>query len=460
MPDTTVRVEYIGAVQNFSEVTITGNQQVWRIGSSAFVETSRASQLVASGKFRSLANDPAMLPSTQSKIGATLSDQGNANAPGGLSFGAGGVVMPMFLPANFGRVPCNCAIIGNSLTAGGELARLVSVNAPSVMVGTRAGVGGNTSALVLARMRNDIPGNVDACMYLESVNDVTTNAGQAVHTANVRAIVRDFKSRGILPVILLNGPLNGSQSAMEALYRHIDTLIAWDEKIPVYDPFREFVDPATGYWTSGSDLDGTHPTAATYDTAGRALGTKIANADFANLRPLYNNIAHALLTTNSLLLTDTNSDGIANNWGVIGAGAGVTASLVSGAGDGVRGNWQKLDCVAVTGAKQLYLPNITTGFSAGDEIAVCATLKFDVTSGTPLGFAFMELAGGPSAGRKYLAYQIGTSSAAFATMIRFRVPEGMTGMQFMTQISGTGYSGAISVAEVAIYNLTRLLPVG
>ena len=37
MPDTTVRVEYIGAVQNFSEVTITGNQQVWRIGSSAFV---------------------------------------------------------------------------------------------------------------------------------------------------------------------------------------------------------------------------------------------------------------------------------------------------------------------------------------------------------------------------------------------------------------------------------------
>lgn len=76
MPDTTVRVEYIGAVQNFSEVTITGNQQVWRIGSSAFVETSRASQLVASGKFRSLANDPAMLPSTQSKIGAITSNGG------------------------------------------------------------------------------------------------------------------------------------------------------------------------------------------------------------------------------------------------------------------------------------------------------------------------------------------------------------------------------------------------
>jgi hypothetical protein len=70
MPDTTVRVEYIGAVQNFSEVTITGNQQVWRIGSSAFVETGRASQLVASGKFRSLANDPAMLPANQAKVGA------------------------------------------------------------------------------------------------------------------------------------------------------------------------------------------------------------------------------------------------------------------------------------------------------------------------------------------------------------------------------------------------------
>ena len=81
MPDTTVRVEYIGAVQNFSEVTITGNQQVWRIGSSASVETGRASQLVASGKFRSLANDPAMLPSTQSKIGVTSSDGGIGNVP-------------------------------------------------------------------------------------------------------------------------------------------------------------------------------------------------------------------------------------------------------------------------------------------------------------------------------------------------------------------------------------------
>lgn len=76
MPDTTVRVEYIGAVQNFSEVTITGNQQVWRIGSSAFVETGRASQLVASGKFRSLANDPAMLPANQAKVGAIPSGSG------------------------------------------------------------------------------------------------------------------------------------------------------------------------------------------------------------------------------------------------------------------------------------------------------------------------------------------------------------------------------------------------
>lgn len=84
MPDTTVRVEYIGAVQNFSEVTITGNQQVWRIGSSAFVETGRASLLVASGKFRSLANDPAMLPANQAKVGATPSGSGRTYLAGGV----------------------------------------------------------------------------------------------------------------------------------------------------------------------------------------------------------------------------------------------------------------------------------------------------------------------------------------------------------------------------------------
>lgn len=392
-------------------------------------------------------------------VRAITSDQGIAKTPVGMALNVGNVSMPMFSGASFGRLPCNCAIIGNSLTSGGELARLVSVNAPSVVVGTRAGVGGNTSAKVLARMGSDIPRDVDACMYLESVNDVTGGVSASDHIANVRAIVRNLKARGILPVVLLNGPLNGGQSAAESLYRHLDTLIAWEEKIPVYDPFREFVEPTTGGWISGSDLDGTHPKPATYDAAGRALGTKIANADFASLKPLYNNVAHALNATNSLLLTDTNADGIANNWALIGAGAGVTASLVSASSDGVRGNWQKLDCVAVTGAKQLYLPNITTGFSEGDEIAVCATLKFDVSVGAPLGFAFMELAGGPGAGRKYLAYQIAATSSAFATMVRFRVPAGMTGMQFFTQISGTAYTGAISVAEVAIYNLTKLLPV-
>lgn len=95
MPDTTVRVEYIGAVQNFSEVTITGNQQVWRIGSSAFVETDRASQLVASGKFSSLANDPAMLPANQAKVMATTSELGTELYAGGEVLALpGGVQVP------------------------------------------------------------------------------------------------------------------------------------------------------------------------------------------------------------------------------------------------------------------------------------------------------------------------------------------------------------------------------
>ena len=119
MPDTTVRVEYIGAVQNFSEVTITGNQQVWRIGSSAFVETDRASQLVASGKFRSLANDPAMLPANQAKVTAIPSVVGieyPAKLNGGLSiqvlpFQVGGFHFP-----------------GDTITALNNLRQFVGVN--------------------------------------------------------------------------------------------------------------------------------------------------------------------------------------------------------------------------------------------------------------------------------------------------------------------------------------------
>ena len=107
MPDTTVRVEYIGAVQNFSEVTITGNQQVWRIGSSAFVETDRASQLVASGKFRSLANDPAMLPANQAKVTASASDEGVGNRWDVPGISAAGHVVYSALPKLNGHLPAD-----------------------------------------------------------------------------------------------------------------------------------------------------------------------------------------------------------------------------------------------------------------------------------------------------------------------------------------------------------------
>lgn len=127
MPDTTVRVEYIGAVQNFSEVTITGNQQVWRIGSSAFVETSRASQLVASGKFRSLANDPAMLPANQAKVGASLSDggvdlldprDGSVLTPSDLGWDVGGTGAAVYVSPGNGVATDYASIIAARDSAG------------------------------------------------------------------------------------------------------------------------------------------------------------------------------------------------------------------------------------------------------------------------------------------------------------------------------------------------------
>lgn len=60
-----VRVKYIGAVSRFSEIGITGQQQVWRSGQAGFVPDRHAAALVGSGLFEFADPQKTQVPLTQ-----------------------------------------------------------------------------------------------------------------------------------------------------------------------------------------------------------------------------------------------------------------------------------------------------------------------------------------------------------------------------------------------------------
>lgn len=92
MPDTTIRVAYSGATDRYSELAITGNQQVWVKGQTAYVEPARAALLVASGQFSYPADDLDMRYK-QTAAGPSLSGDA-AGAVRGAAEGLAGVLTP------------------------------------------------------------------------------------------------------------------------------------------------------------------------------------------------------------------------------------------------------------------------------------------------------------------------------------------------------------------------------
>ena len=222
MPDTTVRVEYIGAVQNFSEVTITGNQQVWRIGSSAFVETGRASQLVASGKFRSLANDPAMLPANQAKVTATSSAQG----VGYCSVGDGAGVPISTVPGGFAPLVVASLVAGATASASSGLVT-VSATAhgiPASQNGKRFYYPGSPS----------IPSGIYGNFTVVSANSVTfaapgigTVASESVNSGAA------FVSAATICTIMLPAKALGKNGYIQTLIRRGGDALAIARRISV-----------------------------------------------------------------------------------------------------------------------------------------------------------------------------------------------------------------------------------
>jgi hypothetical protein len=220
-------------------------------------------------------------------------------------------------------------------------------------------------------------------------------------------------------------------------------------------PLREtWIDPTTGGYLAGYDNgDGIHPNAA-----GRLAAGQVVYNTLAPLLPL-GSVNTALFATadspnllpNALFLVDSNADGVPDSWTK--TGATITPSLVSGAGDGIRGNWLRIVDTANTFG-QVNPADISSGFAAGDRIAISCRFKMSgITAGSALFGVQMIGASGNPTFRPVLGAVPTVPGVGYGYM-EVIVPAGTTAIR--PQYSGQGAGLDFSLGEPQIINLTAL----
>lgn len=177
-----------------------------------------------------------------------------------------------------------------------------------------SGVGGDTSADIIARMDADVPSNTDICLIMEATNDAINGVTVEQHLMNMQTIELKLKSRGINPVFVLAPPNNDpvNTDRWDIVRQMNEAVFAWcfNNNINCFDIWSQFSsNDGTGAWQSGASDDGTHPNPSTEQTAGYTLLSKIEN-DLFSIITTTDNVSGII--GNSMLL-DENS-GLPVGW--------------------------------------------------------------------------------------------------------------------------------------------------
>lgn len=103
-----------------------------------------------------------------------------------------------------------------------------------------AGVPGNTTTQMLARIQSDvIAHNPDVCVMMMTVNDKTNNFTLATHEENLRNIISQLQSANI-KVVITSPPLYRSGVDSWKPWIELDQFIAGELNIPYVDVWREY----------------------------------------------------------------------------------------------------------------------------------------------------------------------------------------------------------------------------
>lgn len=213
------------------------------------------------------------------------------------------------------------------------------------------------------------------------VNDIGTNDASAsvpvaTYAANMMAIIAAERAVGQLPVLMTQPPLSPSGVVKTLIIGYNQWLrrFAQHQRLPLVDVYPSTVTVSNGQMLAAYDNgDGVHMNGNGNLAVANLLKTALTNV----LPPAPTGLVQFSpgapnMLSNSTFLNDANTDGVPDGWNK-GTGAGFTASLVSDA----RGfNWQRITLSGATGSlREVYATQVTTGFAAGDRLAIAALVR-------------------------------------------------------------------------------------
>lgn len=354
--------------------------------------------------------------------------------------------------------------LGDSITIGGTAAQYVGsgylglgvyLTKGRVILQRNAGISGNTTAQMLARIQADVIAYApDWCLILGGTND-TPATPLATTLANIQAMIDALVAAGIMPILATIPPRDTSYheaiSKVNAGIKHLATI----NGLTCVDFYRALADPADGDWISGYTSDGIHPIGAGYKVMAQVLADTLMTTVSQATVYLTGHLNDPInLIPNGVFIGDSNADGVANGW-ARNAGSNATHSLEAGTGD-VVGNWQVIQINTAGGRNMTVTPTITTGWAVGDRLRFSGRIYASVEADPMAWYLRTTTAGGTvTDGKSYPAenWVVDIDNGVFC--LDYVVPVGTTSIT-PTIVNGATGTGTLKMAQMTLINLTAL----
>lgn len=347
-----------------------------------------------------------------------------------------------------------------------------------------AGVSGNTSAQMLARIQADVLAFSPAYCVVESgcPNDIGNALTLAQSIANHQAIYDALKAAGVRVVVCTPVPYGLADTVNNRTFisglRRWQIAYALQQGHKVCDWYPSLVKTdGTGAWVTNYDLDSVHPS----PLGAKIMGTILANAlrdekaEYAGLwLPTGNADPYNLLANGMMIGTGGTagpagtSGSVATSWTPFNAGGTSAATLSKVARtDGVQGEWQQIAFTAGN-ADELHMQQQNTGigtaFNVGDSVLLTAEFQVDQDWVAGLDVRLSLQFFGPSTNVQDLARSSGDvgvgqpPAPGGVLLVTGVVPATTTRLQ--AQLYSKMTTGTIRWGRCGLYNLTAMAAAG
>lgn len=328
-----------------------------------------------------------------------------------------------------------------------------------MLLASNAGVTGNTTAQMLARLSTDVLAYTPKLVtVLGGTNDITQSVSAATTKANLASIVTTLQAAGIAVVMCTIPPRQDTTSGSSTA-----GLNAWIRQYAgthgcyLLDVYKATVDRTTNQYASGYAADSVHMLKPGHTAvADRFLTDILPQVTYGSVIRSYTNADPANLITNSLLL-GTLTGGIPTGYAASGTTTGLTEGLQADTDFEGGQSWQV--ALATPSSFRQLTWSTASGWSVGDRLLFTCRFKVTASSSVPTtsGFAVQANFFSAASPTNYVTRYQSTLNFSGLAAQEYVVPASTTLVQiaaiFTPSSAGTE---TVRVGEFGIFNLTTL----